>query len=172
MTYVFGPDTALDELGLSERLGSWLFGAWFPLANRALADQEWRFDREKLRLSVRGESEHSGDPFTQGRIVNTLWYLNSMLPWPVVSVIGLLATPEAGVSSGIAVGVVSVVFLGTAVGAMLNVTASVDLASETQVVDHTTEPEPDAVATLREQYVDGEVDTATFEDRIEEVIDR
>lgn len=172
MTTVFGPDTTLDEVGISERLASWFFAAWFPLANRALADQDWRFDREKLRLSVSGESEHSGDPFTRGRIVNTLWYLNSMLPLPVVSVIGLLATPEAGAPSGIAVGVASVLFLGTAVGAMVNVTGSVDLASETQVVDHTTEPEPDAVATLREQYVDGDVDTETFEARVEEAIDR
>jgi hypothetical protein len=164
----FGPDTTLDELGLSERLASWLFAAWFPVANRTLADQEWRFDREKLRLSVRGESEHSGDPFTRGRIVNTLWYLNSFIPILPFGFVTALTEPPAGVLFPIATAGV----LLLAVGTFLNVTGSVDLASETQVVDHTTEPEPDAVATLREQYVDGEVDTATFEDRIEEVIDR
>jgi len=168
MTHVFGPDTTLEEVGLSERLASWLFARWFPLANRALADQEWRFDREKLRLSVRGESEYSGDAYSRGRVVNTLWYLNSfiwILPFGFVTA---LTEPPAGVLFPIA----SAAVLLLAVGTFLNVAGSTDLARETQVVDHTTEPTPDAISDLQAQYVDGEVDTDTFEERVGEVIER
>lgn len=168
MTHVFGPDTTLDELGLSERVASRLFAAWFPLANRALADQDWRFDREKLRLSVRGESEHSGDAFTRGRVVNAVWYLNSfiwILPFGFVTA---LTEPPAGVLFPVALAGV----LLLAVGTFLNVIGSTHLARKTQVVDHTTEPKPEAISDLQAQYVGGEVDVGELEDRVEAVIER
>jgi len=168
MTHVFGPDTTLDEVGIFERAASRFFTAWFPPVERALADQQWRFDREKIRLSVHGESEYSGDAYSRGQVVNTLWFLNSLLPVLLVTLLSFIRPPVGSVLFWAVGG--SLVLL--ALFACANVLGSVDLSSEIQVIDHTTESTPEAVADLQEQYVDGNLDGDEFEARVEAVIDR
>ena len=46
------------------------------------------------------------------------------------------------------------------------------LSKKVRVIDHTTEPLPDELESLKQQFVDGDLDEHELADRVERVIDR
>jgi uncharacterized membrane protein len=56
--------------------------------------------------------------------------------------------------------------------ALVNVVALQGLSQKISVVDHTTEPAPDAVDELKERYVAGEIDDTELEREAAEVWER
>ena len=168
MTAEFGPRDV--DLSLMERVAAhatrYSTKLFSDMANITL-----RFNPEQATLSLSGESQHPGEGFNRGLLVGLLYLLNLML-----SVSVALAAAEAvsvGASTGPVVAtIIAIPALFVVFGSMLVALGSIRLIQKTDVIDHTTEPEPEALAELREQFVDGEIDERELAARVEEVWER
>ena len=163
MSTEFGTDTRLDDANSAVRVASWLLDGWLSLLTR-FGDVGISFDRQNLRLSMHGESEHSGDGYNRGQIVALLGVLNSFLGIvPIVLLGELTSVLGESVAPLLLLPMTLAAFFG-----IWTVTGSMELADEIEVVDHTTEPLPDDLDDLKQQFVDGDLDDTEFEAQLED----
>ena len=167
MTTEMGPRDD-GELTLSERAAARLMD-WLVRGLDLLADEgRIRFNAATATLSLSGESEQPDDAFSRGKIVAMLAATTAVVSvMPVMLISTLFEVPNPVVT---AVGAV-----GTAVSGVVGifmVSGVVDLLDKITVLDHTTEPAPDALDELHQQYVDGEIDESELGDRAAEVWER
>ena len=55
--------------------------------------------------------------------------------------------------------------------ALVNLTGAFDVFKKADVIDHTTEPEPERLTELQDAYIAGEIDGDELEAEVEAVID-
>jgi uncharacterized membrane protein len=169
MTAEFGPRDV--DLTLSERFAARLTQHIMSLVSDVSDTVSVRFDPRRATLSISGESEHSGDAFERGVLVGLMYLCNLMLAVCTIAFSAEAANLAADVSAWL--GVVTVVPMLFVTGvSVLFVLGSIRLMSKTNVVDHTTEPVPDELDALREQYVDGKINEQELGERAGEVWDR
>ena len=166
MTAEFGPRDV--ELGWKERFAGRMASAVCSLVNSETDDKTLRFNPDTATLTVAGESEHSGDALYRGTNVGALFLFTNTIAWMILaSLNALIGTGSFIVDTALLIGIIA-----TSVVVYANMAGSFNLLSKTDVIDHTTEPEPEALAELREQFVDGEIDERELEARVEEVMAR
>ena len=170
MSTTFGSTDTLADCSLDERLAARLLSAWLPLVDAQFDNGGIRFDRDRLRIALHGESEQPGDGYTRGMVVMGLWMMNALLgTLPVWLVTGLspLQSPPLPVAL-----VAIVALLATASVAITLAMGSVGALVKTELVDHTVPKQPDAVDDLKDRYVAGDLDDAELEREAAEVWDR
>ena len=128
-----------------------------------------RFNDSTATLSISGESDYASDSYERGQLSSLVAIANSLTP---VALIMLLTMVSVTPGSLVAVAYFFGVLLPVALFGIFNVHGSVSLISKIDVIDHTTEPEPEALVELQSQFVDGEIEQAEFEARVEEVWER
>lgn len=128
-----------------------------------------RFNPRTATLSITGESEHAGDPYERGQLAALMVLANAVIP---AGVIGLLTSVPVTHDSTVATLYFFVVLFPVALFAMANVHGSMTLINKTDVVDHTTEPLPEALTELQAAYVDGDISEADLERQVGEVMQR
>jgi len=157
-----------DELTVSERAAGRMMDYIVRAFDHSIDDGAIRFNPETATLSLSGESERPGDRFSRGKIVAALCMgtaLLSMMPLffvaelmavgnPYLAALGCLLTAVCGVS------------------AIFITSGATDLINKVTVYDHTTEPAPDALDDIQQQYVDGEIDEEQLGERTAEVWER
>jgi len=167
MTVEMGPRDD-GELTLSERAAARLMD-WLVRGFDVLADEgRIRFNAATATLSLSGESEQPGDAFSRGKIVAMLvatTAIVSVMPLMLITTLFEVANPVVTLVAAVGTAV-------TAAGGIFMVGGAVDLLDKITVLDHTTEPAPDAVADLKQRYVDGEIDDADLEQEAAEVWER
>ena len=160
------------ELGWIERFAGISVDAVVQLTNLISDSARGRYDRDRAVLTISGESEHAGDRFARGRAVSLLTMI-PMLAWMAVTVVllglGGVTTTALGETVAFVPLVLTVV---TSITGLITVHGASSLQDKISVVDHTTEPTPDALAELQQQYVDGEIDEAELAERAAEVWER
>ena len=165
-----------SELGLvnsfldqSGRIG---FAVLIPLLSRFLSSRTMRYNRRKNKISIHGESDERMGVEEINRTIGKLSTLTAMIFLTGMVylvefsdfVIGYSESSFAAVFSLIPL-ILSVVCVSVAVGSLQ--------ASDTcEYIDHTTEPLPQELESLQQQFVDGDLDEHELADRVEAVIDR
>ena len=166
MTAEFGPRDV--ELGWKERFAGRMASAVCRLFNSEIDDKSVRFNPDTATLTVAGESEHSGDALRRGAYLGALFLFTNTIGWMILLLLNALSgTGPFIVDTALLIGIIA-----TSVVIYVNMVGSFNLLRKTDVIDHTTEPEPEALAELREQFVDGEIDERELEARVEEVMQR
>ena len=120
------------------------------------------YDYQHRRLRVSGESENSGETVPRIRALYGILNLHTYI-WMVVFAITVYAGTMLSVEGTLlaaAVGAVLWVCLGMVVGAKAAI-------NRTEIIDHTTEPLPDDLDDLKQQFVDGDLDDSEFEAQLE-----
>jgi len=169
MTTEMGPRDV--DLSLSERVAAHGTRLTARLMSSTHDDMAIRFTPSTATLSLSGESKHSGERFNRGLLVGLVYTLNLMFVITAVGLAGEAMIFAAELAPWL--GTVAVVpFLVIAIfGALVGV-GSAELLTDTDVIDHTTEPAPDAVDELKERYVAGDLDDAELEREAAEVWER
>lgn len=125
-------------------------------------DVRLNIDLDRCEISLHGESEQTGDPFSRGYLLGLLEGLTAL----TAVYLGLMmlgsgvGTPVVAVTA-----IISLFFFAAAFASVLS------LANFT-VVDLTTEKRPAELDELAKQYVDGEIDEQELEQRSEQVVAR
>lgn len=170
MTAEFGDHDATPTLR-QRFAGISIVGA-VALVNYVSDDAYGRYDRDTARLSLYGESEDAGDGFQRGREVSDIASIAMLGPLlPVMLLLGFSGGLAELVGPLVALPV-SVLGFVSGVYALANVGGLMGLTTKISVVDHTTEPAPDALDDLQQQYVDGEIDEQELNERAAEVWQR
>jgi len=121
------------------------------------------YDYQHRRLRVSGESKNSGETAPRIRALYGILNLHTYL-WMVVFAITVYAGAMLSVEGTPLAAAVSAalwVCLGMVVGAK----AAID---RTEIIDHTTEPLPDDLDEIKQQFVDGDLDDSEFERQLED----
>jgi len=167
MTVEFGSDTRLDETARPVRLASWLLDQWLWLLPQS-DDFGIGFDRQKLRLSIHGESEDAGDAYDRGQVVGLLGVLNAMLGIVPLMLLGELVDviPEAVAP------VLLLPIIAAAVFGVVNVRGSFELTDKLQIFDPTT-PETDTadLDAVKQEFLNGEITEAEFDRRVDAALE-
>jgi len=130
-----------------------------------------RFDPRRATVSLSGESEYSGQPFNRGLLVGMVYLVNLLLSMSAIGLASEAATAAADIGPALtaAVFVQSLFVSGVSI---IFAVGSIGLMWKTDVIDHTTDPAPDEIQELQEQFVDGEIDEAELGERAAEVWER
>jgi len=139
------------------------------LMNHVSDDAYGRYNRHEARLSLYGESEDAGDAYERGRSVSAVTSIAQMWPGFVMVLMAVLGAPVAAAGGVLVSSVVTFVMLAVTLFAAGNSLGIIGLTKKIGVVDHTTEPTPDAVDELKERYVAGDLDDAELEREAAEV---
>jgi uncharacterized membrane protein len=159
------------DLSVDERFAARITEYVTPLVSALSDDLAARFDGQHATLSLSGESEYSGNAFNRGLLVGLVYLFDILLAVATFSVVA--GGTKAAIEIGPWVGLAALVpFLFTAAAMLVLVVGAAGLLFKTNVVDHTTEPAPDELDALREQYVDGEIDEQELGERAGEVWER
>jgi len=126
-----------------------------------------RFDPEKNRISVRGESENPGSEMKAG-VLAALTPIMSVLFYSGLFILLGPAVETADEFSAAAGVVVFVPFALLAVLLIGSFSGHFERVKQMRVVDHTTEPLPDDLDDLKQQFVDGDLDDQEFEQQLED----
>jgi len=169
MTTEMGPRDV--DLTLSERFASRITRYVVPLVSEMSDTVSIRFDPRRATLSLSGESDHAGDAFNRGLLVGLVYLLNMLLTLAVLSLAAEAAQAATEISTILALAV-GIPFLFVSGAGVAFAMGTAGLLFKTDVVDHTTEPAPDALDDLQQQYVDGEIDEAELGKRTAEVWER
>ena len=130
-----------------------------------------RFNPERATLSLSGESQHPGDGFNLGLLVALVYLLN--LIWSMgVALVAAEAVSVGASIDPIAAAVIGIPALFVIVGSILVGLGSISLIQKTDVIDHTTEPLPEALDELQQEYVDGEIDESELAAAVEREVER
>jgi len=170
MTTEMGPRDG--DLCWRHRLAGYSVKGAVAFMNGVSDDARGRYDRVKGLLSLYGESDHAGDAFVRGRHVSAVTSI-AMLGPILLIMLCLVAGAVTQALFGAAVAAVPMT-LGFVlnVAALINAVALLGLSKHIGVIDHTTEPAPDALDDLQQQYVDGEIDESELGERAAEVWER
>jgi len=168
MTAEFGPRDV--DLGLMERVAAQATRYSTELFSH-MANISLRFNPERATLTLSGESQHPEEGFNRGLLVGIIYFHNFMLSL-CVALVAAGAMSVGGSVGPMAGTVIGIPALFVVAGSMLVGVGSVSLITKTDVIDHTTEPEPDAIEEVREAYLDGEIDEGELEARSAEVWER
>ena len=168
MTAEFGPRDV--ELGLMERVAAHAT-RYTTCVTANVVNISLRFNPKRATLTLSGESQHPGEGFNRGLLVGFVYLLNLMLSLCVALVAANAMSVGASIGP-IAATVIGSIALFVFAGSVLVGLGSVSLIHKTDVIDHTTHPEPDAIDEVREAYLDGEIDEAELEARSAEVWER
>ena len=168
MTVEMGPRDV--DLSLDERFAARITQHVTPLTG--LSDSvSVRFDPRRATLSLSGESEYTGDEFKRGLLVALVYLFNVML-----AVCTILLTAEAAefaAETSPVLGAAALVpFLFLSLTGITFAFGSLGLMFKTDVIDHTTEPAPEEIQDLKEQFVGGEIDKDELGERAAEVWER
>lgn len=142
------------------------------LMNYVSDDAYGRYDRRAARLSLYGESEHAGDAFKRGRDVSSLTSIAMLGPLLPIMGLMMIASTVAALAAEVMALPLTLLAFGATLYGLVNVVALQGLSQKINVLDHTTEPAPDAVDELKERYVDGEIDESELGERAAEVWER
>jgi len=168
MSTAFGSTNTLADCSLSERLAARLLSVWLPVFDR-FGSNSLRFDREHLRLGLHGESEYAGSGYRRGMLAMVTVVMNVLLSAVPGFVLHYTPVPASLVGSLLFIAAIFAslgLFFVTAVG-------SLGLVDRLELVDHTVPEQPrEELAAAREAFVDGELDEAEFDARVEEVLER
>ena len=167
MTAEFGPRDV--DLSTTERVGARSIELLVRFMNwKTLDHKTLRFRTDSATFVVSGESEHSGEGYARGKAVAGVCLAACIFPFVALLSLGpavtFLPAPLDAVGS---------LLLGLSMGlALVNLTGALDVFKKADVIDHTTEPDPERLTELREQFVDGEFDERELAARVEEVMTR
>lgn len=142
------------------------------LMNKVSDDAYGRYHRGDARLSLYGESEHAGDAYKRGRDVASVTSIAMLGPMVPALPLAMVAEMVLAVGAEGASVLAALLAFGVTFYAMVNALAMVGLTKKIGVVDHTTEPAPDAVDELKERYVAGEIGDSELEREAAEVWER
>jgi len=166
MTAEFGPRGA--DLSTTERVGARSIELLVRFMNwKTLDDKTLRFRTESATFVVSGESEVSGEAYARGKRVAAVCIAAGILP--IVALLSLgpavtnLPAPLDAVGSWL--------LLLSMVLALVNLSGALDVFEKADVIDHTTEPEPERLTELQDAYVAGDIDGDELEAEVEAVID-
>jgi len=142
------------------------------LMNYVSDDAYGRYDRDTARLSLYGESENAGDAYERGRAVSSMTTVAVF--GPMLPALALAVLADVMITAGGETAALLPWLLGLSVTsyAVTNAFGMIGLTQKIGVVDHTTEPTPDALDDLQRQYVDGEIDEQELDERAAEVWER
>jgi len=131
-------------------------------------DQHWRYRIKENRLSVSGESENPGDVAALNRTIGLFATIGTLLAMVCAHFVLLFANGLDPASAGMlaTVGHLGLIASGTVIVGMACGTTITALGCE--LVDHTTEPLPDDVDELSEQFTNGDLDQHEFEAQLED----
>ena len=119
-----------------------------------------------------GESEDAGDAFVRGRHVSAVTSIAMLGPILLI----MLFVLAGGVTQALFGAAVATVPMGIGfivnVAALINAAAMIGVTQEIGVIDHTTEPAPEELDALKDQFVDGEIDEQELGERAAEVWER
>jgi uncharacterized membrane protein len=166
MTVEMGPRDV--DLGLRERFAGQFIRFWAWAVGVVSDDVDLRFRVPTATLILSGESEHSGDEYERGSLAATLISVNEMAMMAVMAYSGI-GTMSLTAAPSVAI---AFLLLIAACVAGVSLVGSASLTTSINVIDHTTEPAPDAVDELKERYVAGEIDDAELEREAAEVWER
>ena len=131
-----------------------------------------RYDRERATLTFSGESEYSTDEFRRGQGAMAVAAGGAL--WPVWALLGSTMAMRAVAETfgAVAATPFALLSLTLMVFTMLCFSGLWSVMDSISVVDHTTEPAPDAIDELQEQYLNDEIDEQELGDRAAEVWER
>ncbi|RAW44085.1 hypothetical protein DQW50_16310 [Halorubrum sp. 48-1-W] len=170
MTTEFGPRDERPSV-LGKTAGLLIVGA-VRIMNAVGDGVRMRYDRSTARLSITGESEYSGDEFARGQLVLSVIFCAMVLP--VVALIAL-RIGAIGLFELFGESVAYLLFLVATAVSLFSIPGMIGLysvADQISVVDHTTEPAPDALDDVKERYQNGDIDEEELEREAAEVWDR
>jgi len=127
------------------------------------------FRPETATISITGESEQAGEPYQRGILVTLLFMINVfiwLLPVELLNALGQQAGSGPVLWASTAALIPLMLFI------IVNALGTLTLLTKTDVVDHTTEPAPEELDDLQQQYVDGEIDESELGERAAEVWER
>jgi len=168
MTAEMGPRDV--DLGWTERLAGRAIAPLVALFNYIVDGPTVRYRSRTATVALSGESEHPGDGFNRGILVSLLLFSN-ILAW-LMPMLVLSDTIQQTAAGSPVFWVASALMLPVGAFSLLNLFGTMGLLMKTDVVDHTTEPAPDALDDLQQQYVDGEIDEEQLGERTAEVWER
>jgi len=173
MSTQFGPldDDHERDSGLTAWLSDTMIVGTARLFTHFLDNSSIRYDPERNRLSLHGESEHAGEGFAVGvitMIVTVSAALLSVVPILIVGelsplIVDSTATALVAVLTLAAIALITVGVIGT----------TIDRVSSIEVYDHrTTATDDERLGELRAAYARGDLDRDAFEAEVESVVER
>ena len=170
MTTDMGPRDG--ELSWRHQLAGFSIKGAVALMNAVSDDARGRYNASKGLLSLYGESEDAGDAFVRGRHVSAVTSIAMLGPILLI----MLFVLAGGVTQALFGAAVATVPMGIGfivnVAALINAAAMIGVTQEIGVIDHTTEPAPEELDALKDQFVDGEIDEQELGERAAEVWER
>ena len=166
MTAEFGPRDV--DLSSRERFAGRLLDLSTRFLNHGSDSKSMYYRRDSATLTLHGESEYAGDVFNRGKMALYPLLISNYFTTMLLVTAGVLpdfGNPAIG-------GLKLLVFIAVAWVWYCNTTGSIILASKIDVVDHTTQPDPEELDELQSQFVDGEIEQTELEARVEEVMQR
>ena len=161
----------MSDLSKRERLkelwGRPMFWVVTKLLNQVSDEKTYRYDLDNNRISVSGVSETPGDVAGHNRGVGLMAATGVMLSMMFTMLI-IVPMQSWGPPSGMLDAGVRLFLLACATGCILMASATASTALACEVVDHTTEPLPDDLDDLKQQFVDGDLDDSEFEAQLED----
>ncbi|WPH59224.1 hypothetical protein AFNJKBDN_CDS0007 [Halorubrum virus V_ICIS4] len=171
MSVEFGPrDETAGLLGRVFGLSVQALLVVFRLIDRS--EPRVRYDRERAILTFSGESEYAGDEFRRGQAAMAVAAGGAMSP--VAALLGSTMAMDsvATVFGATAAAPLAVVSLALMVLTLLTLSGLWSVGDSISVVDHTTEPAPDALDKLKQRYTNGEIDEQELADEAAEAWER
>ena len=153
------PDTDSLSWLISGKLLSVSVRLW-----RGLGADSIRYDDEKNRLSIRGESDRAGCQFRGGYLIGLVSVMAVLQAVMVAVLFGHIGSLS---ESFIFHTVMLLLMLAVALPTLVSLDGLGERMRSMTVYDHTTEPLPDDLDDLKQQFVDGDLDDSEFEAQLE-----
>jgi len=126
-----------------------------------------RYDRHKNRISLHGESQNPGSPYKAG-VIAALVPLSAFMMYIGVAAMFWQLPNALSSYSEVLSGAVGGLYLGIVITLVTCTIPLLERIKQMSVVDHTTEPLPDDLDDLKQQFVDGDLDDSEFEAQLED----
>ena len=166
MTAEFGPRDV--ELSTTERVGARSIELLVRFMNwKSLDDKTLRFRTDSATFVVSGESEHSGEGYARGKAVAAVCVAAGIIPFVALLSLGPAVTKLPAPLDVVG----SLLLLLSMALALVNLAGAFDVFKKADVIDHTTEPDPERLTELQDAYIAGEIDVDELEAEVEAVMD-
>ena len=171
MSTVIERQKDMSDLSKRQRLfniaGRPMFWLVTAMMNHTSDETELRYDLDNNRISISGTSENPGDVPGHNRGVGMMAAVGVMISMACAMMLTVAGVSMGG-PTGILESVTYLLLMGSALGYVLLAMSVGTTAVCCEVVDHTTEPLPDDLDDLKQQYVDGDLDDTEFEAQLED----